>query len=103
MLLIDAQCSILPERRSDFIREVQKIIPLVRREAGCSRYDFFSDVSVPGLFHFIEEWESKKHLDDHLAQPHMQEYFAKSAKWQSSPTRLTHYEILSSRSITMDT
>jgi hypothetical protein len=33
----------------------------------------------------------------------MQEYFAKSAQWQSSPTKLTRYEILSSQSITLDT
>jgi quinol monooxygenase YgiN len=102
MLLVDAQCSIKPDRQDDFMKEVRKIIPLVRREAGCYRYDLFSDVSVPGIFHFIEVWESQDHLDDHLAQPHMQEYFAKSAQWQSSPTQLTRYEILSSRSITMD-
>jgi quinol monooxygenase YgiN len=46
-------------------------------------------------------WESENHLRDHIAQPHMQEYFAQSAPWQSSPTQLTRYEILSSRSITL--
>jgi len=101
MLLIDAQCSIIPKRQSDFIREIGKIIPLVRTEAGCHRYDCFSDVSIPGIFHFIEVWESENHLRDHIAQPHMQEYFAQSAPWQSSPTQLTRYEILSSRSITL--
>jgi len=54
MLLVDAQCSIIPRRQSDFLREIGKIIPLVRREAGCHRYDCLSDVSVPGIFHFIE-------------------------------------------------
>jgi len=101
MLLVDAQCSIIPGRQDDFIREVGKIIPLVRREAGCHRYDCFSDVFVPGIFHFIEVWESEKHLVDHIAQPHMQEYFAQSAHWQSSPTQLTRIEILSSRSMTL--
>jgi hypothetical protein len=31
----------------------------------------------------------------------MQEYFAQSAHWQSSPTQLTRIEILSSRSMTL--
>lgn len=101
MLLVDAQCSIIPERKDDFIREIGKIIPLVRREAGCHRYDCFCDISVPGIFHFIEVWESEKHLGDHLAQPHMQKYFAQSSQWQSSPTQLIRYEILSSRSMTL--
>jgi quinol monooxygenase YgiN len=66
------------------------------------RYDLLNDIQTPGVFHLIEVWESQTHLTDHLAQPHMQEYFAKSAKWQSSPPGMTHYEIFSLRSITMD-
>jgi quinol monooxygenase YgiN len=102
MLLVDAQCFIKSDRQDDFMKEVRKIIPLVRREAGCYRYDLFSDVIVPGNFHFIEVWESQDHLDDHLVQPHMREYFAKSAQWQSSPAQLTRCEILSPQSITLD-
>ena len=53
MLLVDAQCTILPERREDFIREVKKIIPVVRKEAGCTRYDLLADTAGPTIFHFI--------------------------------------------------
>jgi quinol monooxygenase YgiN len=99
MILVDARCTLVPERRVDFIREVKKIMPAVRRESGCIRYELFSDCCVPGIFHFIEEWESRKHLDDHLAQPHMQEYFAITGPWHASPAQLTIYEIRSSRSV----
>jgi len=102
MILVDARCAILPEREHDFIAEVQKIIPIVRRENGCIRYELFTGVHVSGVFHFIEEWESEKHLDNHIAQSHMQDYFAKTALWHSSPTQLKIYEILSSQSITMN-
>lgn len=101
MLLIDARCTIVPEHESEFIREVRKIIPTVRKEAGCTRYDLMSDAEVPGVYHFIEEWERQEHLDNHIAQPHMQEYFAKTGPWQSSPTKLTHYEVVSSGSVLM--
>jgi quinol monooxygenase YgiN len=102
MILVDAHCTIVPERHSDFIREVQEITPTVRKEAGCIRYELVADVHAPGVFHFIEEWESQKHLDEHLVRPHMQSYFAKTARWHSAPTGLKIYEIRSSRSITMD-
>jgi len=102
MILVDASCTIVPARHSDFIGEVQKIIPTVRKENGCIRYELVADVHVPGVFHFIEEWESQKHLDEHIARPHMQAYFAKTALWHSAPTKLKIYEIQSSRSITMD-
>jgi quinol monooxygenase YgiN len=102
MILVDARCTISLERQSDFVWAAQEIIPVVRREAGCIRYDLAADICGPGVFHFIEEWESQALLDRHLAQPHMQDYFAKTAPWHSAPTELTLYEILSSRSVTMD-
>ena len=101
MILVDAQCTILPERQRDFIREVRQIIPAVRNERGCTRYELLTDESRPGIFHFIEEWESQAHLDDHLAQPHMKEYFAKTTPWHKAPTVLTIYEVSSLQSVTM--
>jgi len=101
MILVDAKCSILPERQSDFTREVRQIIPIVRKEDGCNRYELLTDESHPGIFHFIEEWESQLHLDNHIAQPHMQVYFAKTTPLHCAPTELTIYEISSSRSVTM--
>ena len=86
---------------SDFIREVQAIVPFVIREPGCTRYELVADVQFSGVFHFIEEWESQRHLDDHIARRHMKEFFAKTGPWQSSPTGLTIYEVSSSQSITM--
>jgi quinol monooxygenase YgiN len=102
MILVDARCTISPERQGDFVRAAQEIMPLVRREAGCSRYELAADVCSPGVFHFIEEWESQELLDKHLAQPHMQDYFAKTAPWHAGPIELTLYDILSSRSVTMN-
>jgi quinol monooxygenase YgiN len=101
MILVNARCSIVPERYSDFMMKVQTIIPTVRSEAGCHRYELFADIFHPGVFHFIEEWESRKHLDEHIATPHMLEHFATTSPWLSAPTELTIYEISASQSITM--
>ena len=103
MILVDAQCSIVPERLGEFIRETWKIIPVVRKEAGCSRYELLSDVWIPGQYHFIEEWVSKQHLDDHIVQPHMQEYFAMTTPWHAAPTRMKISTIRSSQMSTKDT
>jgi quinol monooxygenase YgiN len=102
MILVDARITLVTERQREFIRELQKIIPMVCSEAGCTRYELVADVSSPEVMHFLEEWESQRHLDSHLAQPHMQAFFAKTAPWHAAPTKLKIYEILSSRSITMD-
>lgn len=102
MILVDARCTIAPGRESEFTREVRSIIPEVRREAGCIRYEFFTDAFLPGVFHFIEEWESRKHLDNHIAQPHMQNYFERTACCHSAPIELALYEVSSSQSMTMN-
>jgi len=100
MILVDAECFIAVEHRGDFIREVKKIVPTVLCEKGCTRYELM--LSIYGVsYHFLEQWESKEHLDAHLAQPHMQEYFTKTTPWHSAPTILTLYEIASTESVTM--
>ncbi len=100
MILVDAECFIAPEYRGDFIREVRKIVPVVRRENGCTRYELLVGISGDS-YHFLEEWESRNHLDEHIAQPHMEEYFKKTNAWQSAPTKLKIYEVASVESVTM--
>ncbi len=92
----------MPERHRVFIMEAEKIMPLVRSEAGCTRYELVACVTSPTEVHFLEEWESQCHLDNHLVQPHMQEFFAKTAPWHAAPTELKIYNVLSSQMITMD-
>ena len=100
MILVDAECFIKPEYRGDFIREVRRLVSTVRRENGCTRYELLVGISGDS-YHFLEEWASRNHLDEHIAQPHMQEYFKKTKPWQASPTRLKIYEVSSAESVTM--
>jgi quinol monooxygenase YgiN len=93
MLLVAARCRVHPVHRQNFIHQVDRIIPLVRAEPGCSRYELYADVFDEGRFVFCEEWETQKHLDDHIATPYMQAHFAKSAEWMAAPTELTLYEV----------
>ena len=93
MLLVAARCRVHPEHCEEFALQAGRIIPLVRAEPGCTRYELHADVVDAGLFVFCEEWETQKHLNDHIATPHMQAHFAKCAEWMASPTELTLYEV----------
>ena len=101
LILVDARIVLVPEMHRDYITEVQKIMPLVRSEAGCNRYELFISATSPAAVHFLEEWESQRHLNEHLTQPHMQEFFAKTAKWRAEPTELTIYDVMLSKKITI--
>jgi quinol monooxygenase YgiN len=102
MIVVDARVTLLPERHRDFVEEADKIVPVVCSEAGCTRYELVAEVSSPLTVHFLEEWESQHHLDEHLATTHMQEFFAKTASWHAAPTVLRIYEVHSSRHVTME-
>jgi quinol monooxygenase YgiN len=93
MLLVSARCRVHPAYYQDFVDQVERIIPLVHAEPGCTRYELHADVFDQGRFIFMEEWETQKHLDDHIATSHMREHFAKSAEWMAAPTELTLYEV----------
>lgn len=93
MLFVAARCRIKPEYCQEFATQVKTIIPLVRSESGCRRYELHTDVFDTDLFVFCEEWESQHHLDEHIATPHMQEHFSRTAEWRAAPTELTIYEV----------
>ena len=65
----------IAETSSDRADELKSIclglIDPTRKEEGCISYDLYQDTSNPGRFTFIEEWQSKEHLDVHLKTPHL--------------------------------
>ena len=48
----------------------REIITATRKEKGCIEYRLFTKKEEPGLFVFIEEWESQAVLDKHIASEH---------------------------------
>ena len=47
------------------------LIEPTRKEVGCISYELYQDTVNPGKFTFIENWQSKEHLDVHLKTPHL--------------------------------
>lgn len=101
MILVSARCTIHPDHYDSFADQVEQIIPLVRAEPGCIRYELHADVYEQGLFIFSEEWESRKHLDDHLTSAHMQEHVARTADWKTSPVEVTVYDVSHTQKMTL--
>jgi len=58
--------------RADDLKSVcMGLIEPTRKENGCISYELYQDTTNPGKFTFIEEWQSKEHLDVHLKTPHL--------------------------------
>jgi quinol monooxygenase YgiN len=65
----------IAETSADRAEELKSVcmalIEPTRKENGCISYDLYQDTSNPGKFTFIENWQSKEHLDVHLKTPHL--------------------------------
>ena len=73
MYTIYVQFMCHPEKREAFVEAVKNegILDAVRAEDGCYRYDYYFSESDKNELLLIEEWESKKHQQIHIEQPHM--------------------------------
>ena len=83
MILVIASVEVEEGYREDFLKEINRIVPLVRAEPGCLEYgpaiDLPTDIAAKlpprgDVVTIVEKWESVSHLKAHLASPHMATY-----------------------------
>ncbi|NMA41899.1 MAG: antibiotic biosynthesis monooxygenase [Oligosphaeraceae bacterium] len=86
MLHVIARMSVKPGKMSELLKLLEALVPQVRAEEGCIRYEVCLDAdSKIGVgpdkqaLTILETWESEAHLEAHLAAPHMATYREQSA------------------------
>ena len=91
-IYVTFQC--LDGKREAFIQRVnaEGIADAVRKEDGCIRYDYYFSEKNPDEILLIEMWESKKHQEIHINQPHMTRAFELNPEYVVS-TELGEFEI----------
>jgi quinol monooxygenase YgiN len=91
-LTVVATIKAKPGEETQLRQELLSLIATTRQEPGCINYDLHQVVDNPALFLFHENWTSKKHLDDHLARPHLQAFLAKANDLLAEPPQITLWE-----------
>ncbi|HEU20181.1 MAG TPA: antibiotic biosynthesis monooxygenase [Deltaproteobacteria bacterium] len=83
MIYVIATVTVIKGKRTDFLEEFRKVLPLVHKEAGCIEYGPTIDVNtgIPAqklvrdnVITIMEKWESIEALQAHLTAPHMTVY-----------------------------
>ena len=69
--------------------EIRKIIPTVRQEEGCIRYDLHRSKKEGAGLMFYEIWQSQEHLDAHSATPHLAQMRRSVEDLVTQPTKVT--------------
>lgn len=61
-------------KREAFVEKIKELglIDAIRAEDGCHLYDFYFSEKDPNELLLIEKWETKKHQEIHIEQPHME-------------------------------
>lgn len=79
MITVFAEIFIKPGRRQAVLEAIQKLTPTVLDEEGCHQYDALVDHQAqmpwkhnsPDSIFMLEQWDSLRHLEQHLQMPHM--------------------------------
>jgi quinol monooxygenase YgiN len=91
-LTVVAALKAQPDKEARLRQELLNLIPTTRQEPGCLNYDLHVATDNPAHFLFHENWTSKQHLDDHLAQPHLTAFLAQAGTLLAEPPQITLWE-----------
>ena len=94
MYTIYVKFTCLPQKREAFVERVRSegIYDAILKEDGCLRYDYFYSEKDPDALLLIEAWESEKHQQIHIGQPHMAALRALKDEYISD-TKLGEFEL----------
>lgn len=73
MYTIYVKFECLQNKREAFIHKMKEtgILDSIRAEDGCIKYDYYLSEKDENEILLVEQWESKKHQQIHMTQPHM--------------------------------
>jgi quinol monooxygenase YgiN len=67
VVIVGGTFEVEADRREAFVAGRQAMMRRSRAEAGCLEYTFAADPLEPGRVILFERWETRGHLDAHLA------------------------------------
>lgn len=67
MIIVRITMTVLPEKQLEMMQTLRSMIELTKNEKGCLNYAVLYDIKDKNRFNLIEEWESRKDLDKHIA------------------------------------
>lgn len=76
MIIVLAEAQALPEQADAMAPLLARAAAASRLDEGCIDYHFWRDTEDGTKFTSVEKWESKAHLDAHMASPNVQELLA---------------------------
>ncbi|MCA1786622.1 MAG: antibiotic biosynthesis monooxygenase [Desulfobacteraceae bacterium] len=66
MIVVKITLNALADKHLEVTQTLLSLIEHVGKEKGCKNYHIFCDIHDQNHFCLLEEWETRKHLDNHI-------------------------------------
>ena len=67
MIFFRMTMNVFPEKQLEVMQTLLSLIEPMGKESGCLSYSVFCDIEDKNRFNLLEEWETRKNLDRHIA------------------------------------
>jgi quinol monooxygenase YgiN len=66
MIVVRITMNVLPEKQKELVQTLLSMVESMEKEAGCLSYALFCNMEDKNLLNLLEEWQTRKDLDQHL-------------------------------------
>ena len=66
MIVVKITMNVLPEKQKELVQTLLSMIGSMEIEPGCQSYALFCNMEDKNLLNLLEEWQTRKDLDQHL-------------------------------------
>lgn len=94
MIKVIAKQMIKEDKVETFKKLVSELMSETKKEEGCIAYQLFQDVNNSGILTFIEEWQSREALQNHMKSRHYGEIVPKLAELQEKDAEINIYTLV---------
>lgn len=80
MIVLKAQLTIDPARRAAFLHHMNTLVQASMAENGCISFGCYEDVTAPGSFIVLAEWQNQDALKQHEESAHVTAFKAQAGQ-----------------------
>lgn len=66
MIVISITMHVLPEKQKELVQTILSMVGPMDKTVGCLSYALFCNLEDRNLLNLLEEWQTRKDLDQHL-------------------------------------
>ncbi len=66
MIIVRISMQVLADKQKEVVQTLLSLMAPMEKESGCLSYAFLSDIENKNILYVLEEWETRKKLDNHL-------------------------------------